>query len=322
MKSLSVVSLLASVAFAQTPSSSAASPLIPSGISSGCQSFLTSFNKDTSLNSCTGPLISAASAFGPGGSSTVSPSKDTVTSSLNTLCGSSTSNCNENVVRGKLADFYSACSAELTSDRKEDVLRTYDVLYALTPLKNAVCTKNDAGAFCVQQASLPGSSSVSASGLSNALVNTGDDADIQKYLYQDAQLSRRAPVAALVPNTTTYAASNLAFLFLQPSDSSEVLCTSCTRNILTAYINFESSVPYAPGLDSSPMLSGQKALYDAIIEKCGKNFLGGAVQAAGSLAGNGPLSGGKNAAMKSVGSTGVASFAVALSVVAGAFAFL
>lgn len=102
---------------------------------------------------------------------------------------------------------------------------------------------------------------------------------------------KRADVAALLPNITTYRNTNLPFLFLKSSLSTDALCTACTRNILTAYINFESSVPYAPGIAQSPLLAGQSDLYLGVQTKCGSNFLSGAVQAAGGLSGSSILSG-------------------------------
>ncbi|KAG9217814.1 hypothetical protein CCMSSC00406_0005184 [Pleurotus cornucopiae] len=293
IKSIAIAFTAASVVLAQSSASSAAgsqststSPLIPKNISSACTSFLTDFNQDTSLNACTAPLISATQAFAPGGQSTGSPTNAQIVAALNTLCAAGSSTCSDDQIRSHLANFYSACSAELTSQSNPDVVRTYDVLYMLKPLQGALCTKNDNGDFCATKAKLPGSTSAAPSGLSNAVANTGPaPVDYQKYLYSEQTLTRRAPAAALIPNTTTYSEINLPFLFLSPNDPTETLCTSCTRSILVSYINFESSVPYAPGLAASPMLNKQPALYTAITDKCGSNFLGGAVQAAGGLKG-------------------------------------
>jgi len=91
---------------------------------------------------------------------------------------------------------------------------------------------------------------------------------------------------------TTYHDTNLAFLFLTPSQDATTLCTACSRNVLTAYINFESDVPYAPGLNQSQLLDTQSALYSAIQSKCPAGFLNGAVQAAGGIVTEGPFSSG------------------------------
>ncbi|CAD7069203.1 unnamed protein product [Tilletia caries] len=66
--------------------------------------------------------------------------------------------------------------------------------------------------------------------------------------------------------------NNIAFLFVQPSSSKDILCSECTRNILASYIQFEISVPYAVGLSSSLFLRGQSALYAKTKEVCGTSF--------------------------------------------------
>lgn len=84
-----------------------------------------------------------------------------------------------------------------------------------------------------------------------------------------------------MPNEGTFSSKNLAFLLYQ---SSGQLCTTCLRNVLSAYIAHEEAVPYAPGdLSQSPMLGGQNDLYNAATSQCGSNFLSGSVQAAGGL---------------------------------------
>jgi len=195
--------------------------------------------------------------------------------------------------------FYSACSAELTTSVNDDVLRNYDALYVLTPLRQAICSKSDNGSYCVTQLSSTSGSS-SAAG-SEALVTPGASSNqvlLENYLYTTPDLSSSVPsrrdtsntTTALIPNVTTYAKTNLVFLFLEPTMTETQLCTTCTRNILTPYITFESSLPYAPGLNNSLLLAGQSAIYNAILKTCPTGFLSGAVQAAGGLS-SGILSG-------------------------------
>lgn len=238
-------------------------------------------------------MTTATAGYAPGGSGTTSPSTTQVETTLNTLCSTSTaSSCPESLIRGKIADFYSACSVELTSTPNPDVVRTYDILYATIPLKNAICSKDDGGSYCVTQAKIP-------SGTSKNLV---------------AGSSGQNP---LVPDVAAYRKANLPFLFLTPSLESADLCVPCTRNVLTAYINFESNVPYAPGLSKSTLLDGQSALYTGVQNTCGKNFLSGAVQAAGGLSGGSFSSSG---AIQNVGGSqsvlavGMGLLAVAVSV--------
>jgi len=55
---------------------------------------------------------------------------------------------------------------------------------------------------------------------------------------------------------------------------------------MTAYINFESDIPFAYPLNDSVLLGGQLSLYNAVQSKCSANFLSGAVTAAGGLSGS------------------------------------
>ncbi|CCM00848.1 uncharacterized protein FIBRA_02891 [Fibroporia radiculosa] len=288
MKFIAVAPLFAAVALA----SSSPPALIPTGISANCTQFLTTFNADTSLSSCTSPLISATSQFGPNASDSSDPSASTVESSLGTLCGS-TSACSSSSIRTSIASFYAACTTELTSSPNAAVQRTYDVLYSLIPLSQAMCSKDDNGKYCVLDISSAGTNS---SGVNNgASSSSGAFSSISSYLWSSASSttpsvskrqssSSQAPIS-IVPNVTTFSENNILFLFLSPNLSSSELCTTCTRNILTSYIAFETDVPYAPGINESPLMKGQSALYEAVQNTCGAGFLSGAAEAAGSLSG-------------------------------------
>lgn len=296
MKSLAAISLLTTVALAQS-SVSTGNSLIPDNISSGCQTFLNSFDGDTSLTACTESLIEATQSFG-GSSGT--PAKAQITGAISSICtGSVSTACPDSLIRGKLSDFYAACSDELTSSSpNQQVINLYDILYVLTPLEGAICSKDDSGNYCII-------SSDSSTG--GALANT-DYSTIQNNLAYTPQLSRRDDGPTMA-NLTTFHDSYLPFGFRTPDMDSTTLCTPCTRNILTPYFNFESDMPYAPGLANSPMLSNQNTLVSAIQSKCGANFLNGAVQAAGGIQ-TGPLLG---AAMPHVSSK----FSSLCAVVAG-----
>lgn len=119
---------------------------------------------------------------------------------------------------------------------------------------------------------------------------SGDSSSLSQLLallYTDKSgaLKRRADATGILPNMTTYHDTNLPFIFFTPNLDATKLCTACSRNVLTAYINFESNVPYGPGLSQSQLLDTQSALYSAIQDKCPAGFLSGAVQAAGGLSG-------------------------------------
>ncbi|KAL7421296.1 hypothetical protein Q5752_004181 [Cryptotrichosporon argae] len=85
----------------------------------------------------------------------------------------------------------------------------------------------------------------------------------------------------ITPNATTYRNTNLPFLFLQPDMSSTALCTPCTREVLVAYIKWEAATPYALGLNQSPILGGQSALWSAIGTTCGNAFTSAITSEAG-----------------------------------------
>ncbi|KAG6864611.1 hypothetical protein C0991_008289 [Blastosporella zonata] len=198
----------------------------------------------------------------PGSDAATSPSSAKVGSTLGSLCSSSvTANCPESLIRSTLTDFYAACPAELSSNINADVLSIYDILYTLSPLMTAACSKDDSGNYCTTQTKLPSTSQTAAQ--IQAVLSSGS-----------------------TPNLNTYSTNNIAFFFLQSSLSSTDLCNVCSRNIMTAYLNFEAKLPYAPGLSNSLVLGGQTALYNGIVSTCGSTFLSGAgVQAAGGLSG-------------------------------------
>jgi len=259
--SLTVLSVLTSAVWAQQ------SNLVPSGISSTCTAFFTSLNTDTSLGTCITPLVSATSAYGPLAPHNRTATAASMTSTLDTFCSpAAASSCPASLIRAKLGEFYAACTKELGSEPNTEVITMYDVLYALLPLKTAVCSKDDGGKYCAIETSSP--------------LRRRTTGDLFKRGPGDTQV-------ALKPNATSMAATNLLFLFLKGDLSSEKLCTTCTRNILTAYIEAESEIPYAPGLAQSVLFHGQIDLYAGVVSTCGKTFLGGAVQAAGGIGSNG-----------------------------------
>ncbi|KAF8626658.1 hypothetical protein AX15_004749 [Amanita polypyramis BW_CC] len=265
-------------------SNSTTNPLIPSNINSECSQFLNDLNNNSTIATCTTSLLSATKQFGPGGTATSASSTD-IKNALDSICSSSVANtCPESVIRGKLAEFYSKCPAELTTNPNTDVLNIYDVMYALSPLRSAICSEDDNGDRCVLQ-------KTSSSGLQAALAS-GSSSDPQNNVAITSPLQRRAASTVVItPNMTMYRETNLLFLFLQPSLENTTLCTTCTRQISNAYFNFETVVPFAPGISKSNLIGGQLDLYQAIQNKCGSNFLQTNIQAAGGISGSTLFSG-------------------------------
>ncbi|KAI9463937.1 hypothetical protein F5148DRAFT_1210606 [Russula earlei] len=257
MKSLAVLSLLVTLALAQSPSNTPTNPLIPSNISTGCGDFLNQLDADPTFPQCLEPLISATAPLTT--ASTSNTTSTALTSALTTICTSTT--CDPNAIAKQLGLFYGACQAELINSQIPGVKLAYDALYLLAPLQKALCATDTSGQYC---AVIIASSSTA----------------------KRASLDRRSnPQEAFVPNITTYGQNNIAFLGLQPNLAADKLCVPCTRNIMNAYTSQLSNVPYGPGVPNSVLFPGQQALYDAINATCGSAFLGGESQAvAGALA--------------------------------------
>jgi hypothetical protein len=106
----------------------------------------------------------------------------------------------------------------------------------------------------------------------------------QLYIKKDNGALTRRGDEALTPNFVAITSKDLPFLFFTPNMSKAQLCVTCLRQALTAYINFESDLPFAYALNDSVVLSEQTALYNAVQDQCDANFLSGAV-AAGGLSG-------------------------------------
>lgn len=270
-KSFAVLSAVVATAYAQS------NPLIPSGISDGCRTFLEGLNSNSQIATCTAALNTALDAFAPG--TTTSASASDITSALNNVCATSINTaCPTNVISSQVTAFYSACSTELTSNLNNDVLTLYDTLFFIVPMQKAICTKNDGGDWCV----LSGNPlSGSASELKSSLYTTSGQ--------------------VVIPNTNAFSTNNIPFLLISPSLEQEALCTPCTRNVLSAYISYESDVPYGPGLGKSQLLGAQSTLFQAVQEKCGEKFMDNEVKAAGGLGTNKIFGGSSGAASLNVG---------------------
>lgn len=275
--SIAVLSLFTTAVLGQS-STASADVTIPTDASASCQNFMKKMNSDKQLDACATSMISASSAYSPG-NYTDAPTASGISQVLDGLCSAT---CDAEAVRTSLTDFYSACSSELTSDSVDEVLITYDVLYSLIPFKNAMCTKNDAGNYCLLQSATSSSSSLGANA-AYAGSSKVDTTTVAEYLTNNPANVRRAEAVVTTPNATTFQSANILFLFLNGSAPASTLCTSCTTNIMSAWMEFEAALPYAPGLAQSPLISGQSDLYKGIISQCGNAFLSSAVQAAGGI---------------------------------------
>jgi hypothetical protein len=275
MKSLAIISIVAATALAQSAQQHI-SPLIPAGISEGCKNTLAGFDSDPSLQSCTASIISATQDYVSGGKAMTASG---LTSALDKLCSQST--CADSTIRTVLASFYQNCPDELTGQNpNKDVISLYETFYSMMPFRTAACTKADDGTYCAASMGAKGSNGAGKT----LLASTFNPADLE-ITSKPQQQQRRADGDNTIHqvNGAAFAANNVLFLFMDPNANSSVMCTSCMRNVMTSYINFESNVPYAPAKSNSMLFSGQTNMYNAVQKTCGTNFLNSAVQAAGGI---------------------------------------
>lgn len=228
---------------------------MPNNVSASCATFLTSLDSNKDVQSSASSLNSALSAFTA--DKYASATSGQVSAALTSLCGGGLS---DTAIKKQLTSFASACGDELTGDSPNDAVRsTYDNLYVLAPLKNAICTKTDTNAFCAASIT-PGSSSQVTVGSVDSM----------------------------------YHGTSLAYLFVDPTASKDVVCTGCTKSILSAYTSFEMSTPYAFGLSKSGILGGQQAVWQGVLDTCGSSFFA-ATGTAAAASGNGALNMGAGA---------------------------
>ncbi|GAA5821307.1 hypothetical protein JCM10212_006417 [Sporobolomyces blumeae] len=122
------------------------------------------------------------------------------------------------------------------------------------------------------QASSTGSTSSSAASSNGTTSNSNSTTTLGPHSFK---------LPSVLPNAETYRQLSLPFLFLSPNLSSSVLCSTCTKQVLSSYISWESRQPYALGLANSPMLGGQGQLWTGTGTKCGGGFLQSVAEMAG-----------------------------------------
>jgi len=322
---------LATAALAQSTSDS---PYIPSsGISTACRNYLVELDGNTALASCSSALLEATSLFSPTASASTSPSSAQINGALQKVCTNTA--CDESTIKQALTDFSTNCGPELNSGNAL-VKSNYDVLYILSPFTDAICSKNTDGDYC---ATVVGeadpASTVSSSNSTSADTSATPSSGLVAQAYQvpsinmadlyvsvaDAakaavsKLRRRQATSAtgLLPNAKTFSDSGLPFLFISSDMTSAQLCTSCTKNILSSYIAFETDFPYAIGLANSPILSSQTALWKSIGGACGSGFLSAITSQSGSsITGAASTSVSKASAFAVAGAAGLVMAAFAL----------
>lgn len=287
--SVAIISgLVASVWAQSTPTNQLASQ-----VSTSCANYLKRLDDSTELSECMTRLVDATAAFNP--ATDGEPSASEISSTLRTLCSAG---CDENLLRTQLASFYTACQSDLVgANANKDLVTMYDVFYVISPLRNAVCSRNSSNNnYCVQEIQVVDSLDSTPSGAKAAPKAAGDvsedgiqvlketwqvakdawkyaeDAPYYEGIYRRQDDSADQSPWSLLPTPEDYRSSGLVYLFLQPDLPAAQLCTTCTKSILASYIKFEAATPYAMGLTNSPILGDQLQLWRNVTEKCGQEF--------------------------------------------------
>jgi hypothetical protein len=261
------------------PAPAATAAVIPTSVTGGCATFLSALDSDPSLQNCLKTINDAT------GSLTPSSSSSDITTALGSICGdSATSACSDALFRTQATAFLASCQQELSgSNPNKDVQKIYDALYSFVPFRDSVCSTDPTGSNTGYCLTTLGKQAASGSGASLVAL-------AKQYLVTVVQLpfTKRAstgPFSAagtyLTPNTTTFQAASIPFLFLTPSTPQTTLCSSCAQAVLKPYLEYESSVANALGVTSSPLMGGQKPLWDAVQNTCGTDFTSGVVANAG-----------------------------------------
>jgi len=237
---ISFLSFLLAVAAQSTTTNS----LIPANVSPGCQTSLSNLNTDSNLKGCISSIVSATSAVTNQASSSLSSS--TVTNALDSLCSAQAS-CSTTGLRQLLTDVGVQCASDF--DNSNVVSGTYDILYTLLPLWDAMCTKDtSSGSYCAAQASSTGNQTLDLSGYNPELLFGSPIGD--------------------------FGADSLPFFFVPSDAPSSLLCSQCFTGVMQSYISFEAILQYEMGVNQSPLLQNQGQLWKAFHSQCGTSAAG------------------------------------------------
>ena len=174
--------------------------------------------------------------------------------------------CDRHLVRYFLFEFWNQCTDELEA-RHPEILQLYEYLYIFNPFRDAVCSKDASGKYC-----LPTITKNAA----KKSPKTKRAMPLPQDVYSEAYWARVLPT---IPRSHMMAATNASsspaintsqlpslapqqvFFFLSGESDPDVLCTECSKHVLAAYISYELSSPYAPGLENSGVLKSQQSIY-------------------------------------------------------------
>jgi hypothetical protein len=241
MKTFAWISLVAAAVAAQNG--------IPSGVSDTCNTFLKSFNSDAKMQACIGPMVTATARFLP--SANMQSNEADVKWAMDQL-SSGKGACHDSDIQTLVTNFWAGCQNDLVSGNQKSLETTFELLYLLQPLTNAVTAKDNDGTYCLNKAKASGGHT-----------KRGDDSQ-----------------STLQINPADWQKSQLHFLFANADASAAQLCTNCVKQVMTAYVTWENKMPYPPGLTASQLLSSQKGLWQSISNKCPADFTNGILTSA------------------------------------------
>ncbi|EPQ28898.1 uncharacterized protein PFL1_03699 [Pseudozyma flocculosa PF-1] len=297
---------LVSAQDAASTSSASAASAIPTDLSDSCRTFLAGLNTDTKISACTGPLVAATKAYSAAATNTSNTNTAAeIDSTLINLCGANS--CDADLIRSYLDSFWQSCHSDI-QQRKPKIGDYYDNLYMITPLRNAICSTDSTGGYCLKTIAKAASSTSIVS--KRSLVADADSGllPLERRQSSNAQIDDLADSVAEETAAASITNTNTAFLYLSEKTPKSILCSDCSQNILAAYIEFETAIPYGIGLQNSDKLKVQSSIFQAYVNTCGRP----AVTSLKKIAGVSALDGATRGQVAGMTVTAAAAAAVAL----------
>ena len=208
-----------------------------STIDAGCQRFLDSLNANTKLDVCLKSITSATAAFNSPDTANAATSSE-ITAAFDSMCSSTA--CVRDDVVDLLTQFAGACADDLVTT--QEVSSTYDMLYNVIPMRTTLCTK-DGAQYCA---------------LKKEIVGTSDA----------LQLPEGELAQIVMANLDQMGTANVGFWFLTPESDVAALCSLCAQDMLAGMVAMQDAVPYAIGINQSPLLQGQAKIWQAVSTRC------------------------------------------------------
>lgn len=250
--SLILVALVAAIGVFAQDGNPLDKSMIPSDVSDQCRDLLLSIDEDEMFGECTARLIKAATMYANATQQgDVGKARQALRSTLDDTC-SSNGGCERSLIRNYIATFWDKCSDELEGGN-EAVKEIYDYVYMFVPFRDAVCSRDD-DQYCVL-----------------GLVPQNLRAIKQLQASRANAMSLAAGASAV--NQTSDVLVDQAFLFLSPASNETIMCSKCSKEVLSAYVSFEMATPYALGIERSEVLGKQSHIVSHAQDLCGESFV-------------------------------------------------